>query len=156
MPHIHEKIDFTVDAVIVFENKVLLRKHDKYKKWLFPGGHIELNEDPNQAALREVKEEVGLDVELFNASPFFKKSNEFYGDLIPPLFVNRHRINANHEHVSFIYVASSKSNKIVQSVDELSEECRWFTYEELQDSALVLDSTIKPYAETALRLVGRK
>lgn len=54
MAHIHEKIDFTVEVFVVFQNKVLLRKHDKYKIWLSVGGHIELDEDPNQAALREV------------------------------------------------------------------------------------------------------
>jgi len=54
MPHIHDKIDFTVEVFIVHNNKVLLRKHDKYKIWLSVGGHIELNEDPNQAAIRDV------------------------------------------------------------------------------------------------------
>ena len=61
MPHIHNKIDFTVEVFIVYDNKVLLRKHDKYGMWLSVGGHIELDEDSNQAALREVKEEVGLE-----------------------------------------------------------------------------------------------
>ena len=51
MPHIHEKIDFDSDVFIVHDNKVLLRKHDKYKMWLAVGGHIELDEDPNQAAV---------------------------------------------------------------------------------------------------------
>ena len=58
MAHVHEKIDFTVDTFIVFNNKVLLRHHDKYDMWLPVGGHIELGEDPNEAAVREVKEEV--------------------------------------------------------------------------------------------------
>ena len=62
MPHLHEKIDFTAEVFIVYQNKVLLRKHDKYKMWLSVGGHIELDEEPNQAAVREVKEEAGLDV----------------------------------------------------------------------------------------------
>jgi len=35
--------------------KVQLRKHDKYNIWLSVGGHIEPDEDPNQAAIREVK-----------------------------------------------------------------------------------------------------
>ena len=93
MPHIHDKIDFTVEVFIVYNqknflknpllppkggsligdfsytwkflgfskepppkgggfqpfenNKVLLRKHDKYKLWMSIGGHNELNEDPN-------------------------------------------------------------------------------------------------------------
>ena len=63
MPHIHKRIDFAVDVLIVHKNKVLLRKHDKYKIWLAVGGHIELDEDPNQAAIREVKEEVNLEIE---------------------------------------------------------------------------------------------
>lgn len=46
MPHIHEKIDFTVEVFIVHENKVLFRMHDKFKKWMSAGGHIELDEDP--------------------------------------------------------------------------------------------------------------
>src|SRR3989344_1951021 len=36
------------------------------KIWLSVGGHIEHDEDPSQAAIREVKEEVGLDVKLFD------------------------------------------------------------------------------------------
>ena len=56
MAHIHEKIDFTVEVFVVYQDKVLLRKHDKYGMWLSVGGHIELDEDPNETALREVKE----------------------------------------------------------------------------------------------------
>jgi 8-oxo-dGTP pyrophosphatase MutT (NUDIX family) len=59
MAHIHEKIDFTVDVFVVYRNKVLLRMHEKYHQWLAVGGHVELDEDPNQAALREVLEELG-------------------------------------------------------------------------------------------------
>ena len=65
MPHIHEKMDFTVETFIVHKNKVLLRKHDKLKIWMSVGGHVELDEDPVEAALREVKEEVGLDITLY-------------------------------------------------------------------------------------------
>ena len=47
MPHIHEKIDFTVEIFIIYNNKILFRKHDKYGVWLSVGGHVELYEDPN-------------------------------------------------------------------------------------------------------------
>lgn len=69
MPHIHEKIDMVVDVFIVHNGRVLLRKHDKYHTWLGPGGHIELDEDPNEAALREMQEEAGLGVRLIPAHP---------------------------------------------------------------------------------------
>jgi ADP-ribose pyrophosphatase YjhB (NUDIX family) len=64
MPHIHEKIDFTVSLFIVEGEKVLLVHHKKLDRWLPIGGHIELDEDPEQAAYREAKEECGLEIEL--------------------------------------------------------------------------------------------
>jgi hypothetical protein len=55
MPHIHEKIDFTVAIFVVHDGKVLIIHHRKLDKWLPLGGHIELDEEPEQAALREAK-----------------------------------------------------------------------------------------------------
>ncbi len=51
MPHIHELYDFTASAYILHptESKILLLLHKKLGKWLQPGGHIELSEDPLQA-----------------------------------------------------------------------------------------------------------
>ena len=89
MAHIHEKIDFTASILVVQDNAVLLHMHKKLHIWLPPGGHIELDEDPNQAAIREAKEETGLDIELVGSTRDHpSKSNS--GDLIPPRFLNRH------------------------------------------------------------------
>ena len=53
MAHIHEKIDFTVAIFVVHEGKVLLIHHRNLNKWLPLGGHIELDEDPeNRRAAR--------------------------------------------------------------------------------------------------------
>lgn len=155
MPHIHEKIDFTVEVFVVYKNTVLLRKHDKYKVWLSVGGHIELDEDPNQAAVREVKEEVGLDVTLDNSLKAFQKEDKDYHELIPPYFVNRHRINENHEHVTFTYFAIAESNKIEQlTVAEQSSDCEWFTKEELETLGDIRES-VKFYALKALNVLGK-
>ena len=48
--HIHEKIDFTVAIFVVRDKNILLIHHRKLDKWLPLGGHIELDEDPEQAA----------------------------------------------------------------------------------------------------------
>lgn len=45
-------------------SKFLLVKYRKAGKWLQPGGHVEPNEDPEEAALRETFEETGLRVKL--------------------------------------------------------------------------------------------
>ncbi|MBU0750043.1 NUDIX domain-containing protein, partial [Patescibacteria group bacterium] len=134
MPHIHEKIDFTVTVYVVNESAVLLRVHDKFKFWLGAGGHIELDEDPNQAAIREVKEEVGLDVRLIGKMPDVAES-EGYRNLIPPSFMNIHSINDTHQHCDLIYFAESDTRNVVQGETEISDEIRWFTKEELMDPA---------------------
>ena len=112
MPHIHEKIDFTVEVFIVFKDKVLLRMHDKYKIWLSVGGHIELDEDPNQAALREVKEEVGLEVVLATPEKILNLDTVHHKELIPPTFLNIHRINPEHQHIGLVYFATTKSDTV--------------------------------------------
>ena len=106
MPHIHEKIDFTAEVFIVYQDKVLLRQHDKYKKWLSVGGHIELDEEPNQAAVREVKEEVGLDITLHNEEDLSITEGHGYQELIPPEFMNIHKINDTHQHITLVYFAN--------------------------------------------------
>ena len=51
---------FTATGFVVHEGATLLHWHPKVKMWLPPGGHIEPNEDPVQAVLREVEEETGV------------------------------------------------------------------------------------------------
>lgn len=149
MGHIHDKIDYTVEVFIVHNNKVLLRMHDKYKKWLSVGGHIELNEDPNQAALREVKEEVGLNIKLDDRLLELREKDSTI-ELIPPYHLNRNRISRTHEHVTFVYFAKSDTDIITQTIHrEKSEECRWFSKEDLEKDKTIVPN-IKFYAFKAL------
>lgn len=151
MPHIHKLIDFTSEVYVVYKNKVLLRKHDKLGIWLSVGGHIELDEDPNEAAIREVKEEVGLDVVLDNSLRIYNPPpGVSIKELIPPYFLNRHQFNSVHQHITFVYFAKSLTDKIYESKKtEKSPEIKWFTKEELEKSTEIKDD-IKFYALTAL------
>src|SRR3989344_1598472 len=112
MPHIHEKIDFTVEVFIVYKDKVLLRMHDKHKIWLSIGGHIELNEDPIEAAVREVKEEVGLEVEIVGHKPSIKDESD-YKHLLAPKYLDSHYVNDVHQHVVFVYFAKATTDVIL-------------------------------------------
>lgn len=152
MPHIHEKIDFGADTFIVNGDAVLLRFHDKYDEWFSPGGHVELDEDFEEAALREVKEEVGLDVTLVGS-----RAREF-GDgdreILLPRYINRHRVNDTHEHVVFMYFAISKTRDIRPETGEKEVEIRWFTREELDDPKYSIRERVKSYAKAALDELG--
>lgn len=144
MSHIHEKIDFTVEVFIVYNKKVLLRVHDKYGVWLSIGGHIELDEDPNEAALREVKEEVGLKITLTGES----KITKAYMELIPPKFLNRHSISDTHEHITFVYFAKAITDNIVPENE--TDVWKWFTHEELEKNNEHIQEDILLYAKQAL------
>jgi len=66
------KIIIASGVVIVENNKVLLNKHGDDDFWKFCGGRVEEDEiNLKTTAQREVKEEVGLGIELLNNAPYF-------------------------------------------------------------------------------------
>ena len=156
MPHIHEKIDFCAETFIVYQDAVLLRIHDKLKLWLSIGGHIELDEDPNEAAIREVKEEVGLDIVIAdseNKTPVFKGDKQ---SIIPPQYISRHRISDSHEHIAFIYFGRTETDKLKLSETEITDECKWFTKEELEKNDYSIPDDVQFYALKALEYFSGK
>ena len=60
----HEKIMLVHAGGCIFNDRgeVLLQRRGDCDQWGFPGGTVELGETPQMAAVREVKEETGLDV----------------------------------------------------------------------------------------------
>lgn len=157
MSHIHEKIDFTVGVFVVYKDKVLLRLHEKYTLWLPVGGHIELHEDPIEAALREVKEEVGLDVKLWNGNQKIKYENggpPYYDyEIIPPVGMNRHTLGPNgHQHIDLRYFAISETDHVTP--ENADDKWEWLGKNELHKVPML--AYIREYAALALDTLGEK
>ena len=100
------KRHFTATGFLVFNGSVLLHWHAKVLEWLPPGGHIEPNEDPVQAVLREIKEETGLRVEIYG-TPYLKESGGFPCAIAEPRHILIENIDdpvdGVHQHIDMIY-----------------------------------------------------
>ena len=69
---------FAGGCVFDTDGKVLLQRRGDSKKWGFPGGAIEIGETPEMAAVREVKEETGLDVRVSGLIGIYTDSDMEY------------------------------------------------------------------------------
>ncbi len=53
-----------VNVAVIHEGKILLTQREDFETWILPGGGVEEGESLAQAAIRETKEETGLNIEL--------------------------------------------------------------------------------------------
>jgi nucleoside triphosphatase len=101
-------------GIFIFNQKgelLLLRSHKWPDRYVVPGGHVELGEHIEQAAIREAKEETGLDVsdlefinfQQFIYDPAFWKPRHFlFFDYAA--FTESTQVKLNDEAESYIWV----------------------------------------------------
>lgn len=128
LPFITEGMDKrvlpVVIAAIMNEGKILLlkRKRRPYKGyWALPGGKLKLDESISECALREVKEETGLDCNFSHLASVIHErvqENEIY----------------KHAFVLFLTVVKPTSTKLKES-DE--GKLDWFLLKDLQPSRII-------------------
>lgn len=119
---------FVSTCFIVEEKKILLLFHPKLKKWLAPGGHLEENETPPEAAMREVREETGLEIEFLLQENLWTK--EWNSQSFPRPFccllesIPPFGDQPAHEHIDLIYVARPIGGNLTDG--------KWFSLEEVE------------------------
>ena len=126
---------FTATVYIIENEQVLLIFHRKLQKWLPPGGHMDPNETPPQAAKREAKEETGLEIEFiqqeniwinrWNASSFERPYQCLLEEI--PAYGDK----PAHQHIDFIYVGIPTGGNLLQN-DVETTGLRWFTRIEVE------------------------
>ena len=118
-------------AVIVREGKVLFQRRSDNGKWGLIGGLVEMNETYEQAALREIREETGLEVRLESFLGIFHNHDMVWS-------------NGDRAHViSAMYTAEIVRGE--PRIDEESFELRFFAPEEFpvcfaEDHAAALEA----------------
>jgi 8-oxo-dGTP pyrophosphatase MutT (NUDIX family) len=98
---------FTVTGFVSQAGKTALHWH-RLGMWLPPGGHIEPDEDPVEAVLREVQEETGFIAELVPAEPPYRWAHP--RQLPPPATIGVYDIERGdphlrepHQHIDLVY-----------------------------------------------------
>ena len=119
------------------EHAVALHEHDKHDLWLAPGGHVERDELPHEAGLREVREELGFEVDLIAEQDGL--DSETTRSLPQPAHVQLADVNVTdqgvgHQHVDLIYYAEAPHREIEPEPGEQpADHWEWFTRDELVD-----------------------
>lgn len=111
--------------------------------WGLPKGIVERGERPEEAALREIAEEVGLDRQTLRLS----------GDLPLSEYVFRRERRLIFKRVHFFLVEAAPGAELVAQADELTE-ARWCTFSEAKRLASFPDTVTALAA--AERLLGSR
>ena len=119
---------YTATMYIVCDDQTALHPHPKLSIWLPPGGHIARDELPHEAALREAREETGLEVDLLH-SP--NASSSATARALPhPETILLEDITVvdqrpSHQHIDFIYFGSVDSQEIAPTGDDEVDASEW-------------------------------
>lgn len=130
------KLDLVVAGYIIHKNKLLLIQHKKLDLWLPVGSHIEKDETPDDALLREIKEEIGIDVKILNYLKFPIQGNT-KRNLANPFHVDVHSVK-DHDHCCFYYICKAINPERLKINSEL-KGYKWFSKEGLNKECIPLD-----------------
>jgi mutator protein MutT len=110
-----------VGAVVVHEGRVVLIRRGKepmYGRWIVPGGTVELGETLEEACVRELREETGLDVRPLELLTVFDR-------------IDRHGDDVRYHYVIVDYLCSWQGGELQAGSDAL--EAAWASRDELKD-----------------------
>jgi ADP-ribose pyrophosphatase len=148
---------FVATVYVVNEGATALHEHEKLDMWLPPGGHLDRDELPHEAAVREVGEEIGLSVELVTPRGVLQSENA--RSLPQPQHFLLEDIDAcdgdvGHQHVDFVYYGRAESRDIDPGPGETPADAwEWLTPEQLRSRADELPTDVVEAGQRAIDTV---
>ncbi|WP_152657025.1 NUDIX hydrolase [Oceanobacillus sp. CFH 90083] len=105
----------TASAIIVKRSNpdyMLMIFHQNLKKWLQPGGHVDPGERPIESAVRELKEETGMDGKVDAVDSLIPLDIDIHG--IP---ANYKKEEGDHQHYDFRYIVTVDTELIPENIE---------------------------------------
>lgn len=115
---------------------ILLVDHIKAQLWLPSGGHVQLNESPRDAAVREAEEEFGIHATFFrnNSKPFFVTVTQTVG------------LTPGHTDVSLWYLLRGSIHDKMQYDRSEFTDIEWYTFDEITETdPLIFDPHLQRF-----------
>jgi len=132
------KTDLTVAGYIFYDNHLLLVEHKKLGLWLPVGGHIEPGEIPDEAMLREAKEEVGLDIKIIDLGDQSYRGENEIERCAMAFHSNVHPVG-DHYHYCQFFLCESDNKELSINEREISD-AKWVSFTDLNNAL----SNIRP------------
>jgi ADP-ribose pyrophosphatase YjhB (NUDIX family) len=125
---------FTATVYLVNDGATLLHRHDRLGIHVPPGGHLDRDELPHEAGLREVHEETGIEADLLTAdrpAPVDAPAGE---ELPRPRHQMLYDINVHpdgevgHQHIDFVYFAAAPTREVDPEGEDEADADAWSWY----------------------------
>ncbi len=129
---------FTASGFLSHDGRTALHWH-RLGMWLPPGGHLEPNEDPVQAMLREVAEETGIAARVIHTAAPYPHGGRPH--LPAPASIGIYEIPGDthapdaHEHIDFVYFARPLAASPAPRLPEGDPPWAWVSEAELRSGA---------------------
>lgn len=120
--------------VLLIRCSVVRRDGKEFRFWLTPGGEIEPGEEPIAAAQREVREELGLELDV--RGPVYTEQNQFE-------HMSEMRDNLDFYFVARCAAEAPRMQGVTADEIAMMQEIRWWTAEEVE-SALARGEKVFP------------
>ena len=128
------KLNIRVGVILEYKKKILIEKNKEFDYCVLPGGRIHTLESTEEALIREVKEELGIDISEKNLKIFSIIENFFEKD------------NKNYHELYYLYKIELDNDYNIkdgfENIDNNDSDFYWYTREKFKENN-ILPSILK-------------